>query len=661
MRISLEWLESFTPGPLVAQAAAEALTAGGLNVESVQNIGEDVVLDVEVTSNRGDCLCHVGIAREVAALMGRTFKFDERPGKGMAESAGVDVSIESTSRCPHYTARLIRGVTIRPSPPAIARRLAAVGLRPINNVVDVTNYVLMEMGQPLHAFDFARIGGGRIVVRDAKAGEKIVTLDGHERGLAPSMLVIADASRPLAMAGIMGGAESQVTEATKDILLESAVFDPLTVRRASRALALRSDSSYRFERGIDPTLPVRASVRATELILETAGGTLTGGLASAGGEGYQARTLQLRLSRLAQVLGISIHADEILRVFSRLQFSPVLEGEVIKIQVPSWRLDLTIEADLIEEAARLIGYDRLPVRPEIAIRLQPPDAGARAVETIRQMLVAAGFFEAVTFSFVSDALKDDFFVPGSKALRADATVRKADATLRPSVLPGLLEAVRRNESNGTPDARLFEIGSVFLAGGEVRTVAWVGGKNWAEVRGVAEALLAKLDAAKTIQFIADERVGFERGACARVEWNGKPIGFAGQMARTVAEKLSLREPPYACELELPPLIAGAVSVARLKPLPQFPPARRDLSLVVDESTPYERIEQTLRNSRPPNLEEIEYVTTYRGKPLESGKKSVTVTLVFRLESGTLTSEQVEAAVATAFAAAAKELGAVLRQ
>ncbi|HTX39620.1 MAG TPA: hypothetical protein VME43_31590, partial [Bryobacteraceae bacterium] len=392
-----------------------------------------------------------------------------------------------------------------------------------------------------------------------------------------------------------------------------------------------------------------------------AGGTVSGGLASAGKDGYQPRTLQLRISRLAHVLGIAISADEIVRAFLRLQLSPVLEGETIKVQVPSWRLDLNIEADLIEEAARLIGYDRIPVRPEIAIRLQPLDSGAKAVETIRQTLIGAGYFEAVTFSFVSDVLKDDFFPPDARPLRADATVRKADATLRPSILPGLLEAIRRNESNGTPDARLFEIGSVFLSGGERRTVAWAGAKNWADIRGVAEVLLARLDAAKSAQFIADERVGFERGACARVQWHGKPIGFAGQIARTVSEKLSLREPPYAGELDLAALIAGTVQVARLKPLPQFPPARRDLSLVVDESTPYERIEQTLRNSRPPHLEEIEYVTTYRGKPLEAGKKSVTVTLVFRLDSGTLTSEQVEASVAMAVAAAVKELGATMRQ
>jgi phenylalanyl-tRNA synthetase beta chain len=671
MKISLEWLESFTPatgsaGALSAQAVADALTAGGLNVESVVVDGSDSVLDVEVTSNRGDCLSHIGIAREVAALLNRPLKITQSAAKLPAEAGPVPVSIESPQRCPHYTARLIRGVKIQPSPPAIARRLSAVGLRPINNVVDVTNYVLMEMGQPLHAFDFANLKDSRIVVRDARAGETLLTLDGHTQKLSPSMLVIADASRPVALAGIMGGAESQVTDATTDILLESARFDPLTVRRASRALGLRSDSSYRFERGIDPTLPMRASLRATELILETSGGTVTGGLSSAGADGFKPKQLQLRLSRLSQLLGTAIPTDEVVRVLSLLELSPVLDGQTIKINVPSWRLDLNIEADIIEEVARLIGYDRLPLRQEISIRLQPPDPGSIAVETIRQTLIASGFFEAVTFSFVSDALKDDFFPAGKMALKADASVRKADATLRPSILPGLLEAVRRNEANGTPDARLYEIGSIFSAGSngkpdEKRTVAMVGGADWRDSRGVVEVLLNKLDAAKPIRFIADNRAGFEAGACSRIEWNASSIGFAGMTARSVAEKLSLRQPPYGCELDLNALIQGTAAIAQLKPLPQFPPARRDLSLVVDESTPYERIEQTLLQSKPAYLHEIEYVTTYRGKPLEAGKKSVTVTLVFRLESGTLTSEQVEASVATAFAAAAEELGATLRQ
>jgi phenylalanyl-tRNA synthetase beta chain len=681
MKISLQWLCDFISGPLDAQAVADALTHAGLNVETIEGRGEESVLDVEVTSNRGDCLCHLGVARELAAILDRPFSPVEPSAREESEPAAgaVRVEIESTSACPHYTARLIRGVCIAPSPPHIARRLAAVGVRPINNVVDATNYVLMEMGQPLHAFDFAKITGARIVVRQAVAGEKLITLDGHQRTLSPSMLVIADAGHAVALAGIMGGDSSQVTDQTVDVLLESARFDPLSVRRTSRALGLRSDSSYRFERGIDPTLPIRASLRAAQLICQWAGGRLAAGVVSAGSENDQPKTISLRLSRLAAVLGMDVPAEQVIAALKRLHLSPHQQADRVDVHVPSWRLDLNIEADLIEEVARLIGYDRLPQRSEIAIRLAAPDPSLAARESIRQTLIAAGFFEAVTFSFVSDALQADFLGKGDRPLTADASVRKADATLRPSLLPGLLEAVRHNQAVGNAGVMLFETGSIFHAaspsvspsasaatstGGapdEKRKLALVGGEDWRAMRGVIETLLNKLDADKPMRFTPAVEAGFSSGACAAVEWNGRRIGFAGQIDRRIAEKLSLRQPPFACQLDLNDLISGAAGVKRLHPLPQFPAARRDLSLIVDDPVPYEKIERTLRESQPPNLVEIDYVTTFRGKPLEAGKKSVTVTLVFRSDSGTLTGEQVEASVSAAFAAAREKLAASLRQ
>ncbi|CAA9428457.1 MAG: Phenylalanyl-tRNA synthetase beta chain, partial [uncultured Phycisphaerae bacterium] len=474
MKISLEWLSQYLPGPLDAQAAADALTHGGLPVEVIERHGDDTVLDVEVTSNRGDCLSHLGVARELAALLGRRFDDVNPAARESAAPAGsaTSVRIEAPDLCPHYTARILRGVRIRPSPAWMTRRLEAVGLRPVNNVVDVTNYVMFELGQPLHAFDFDRLDGRQIVVRRAAAGEKLISLDGHERALSPDMLVIADAARPAALAGVMGGRDSEVSGATVNVLLESARFDPLAVRQAARALAMRSDSSYRFERGLDPTLPERASRRAAQLILETAGGELLAGDASAGEPDFAPKRLALRLPRLKQVLGIELPVEAVVDALRRLGLAPVLQGDRVETTVPSYRLDLNIEVDLIEEVARVVGYDKIPIRDEIAIRLTPPDPDLSTIETIRSTLVGAGYFEAITFSFVSDALAPDFVdaadgsaAPGKKGgpgglplPRADAAVRKADAHLRPSILPGLLEAVRRNETVGTPDARLFEIG-----------------------------------------------------------------------------------------------------------------------------------------------------------------------------------------------------------
>jgi phenylalanyl-tRNA synthetase beta chain len=666
MKTSLEWLQEFLPGPTDANPAAEALTHGGLPVENIEHPGDDTVLDVEVTSNRGDCLSHIGIARELSALLNREFR-DVTPSakeSGEAASGVVSVRIDAADLCPHYTARIIRNIKIGPSPRWMARRLEAIGLRPINNVVDVTNYVLFEMGQPLHAFDFDRLDGRKIIVRRAAKGEKLISLDGRERELAPDMLVIADVSRPVALAGVMGGLDSEVSASTTNVLLESARFDPLSVRKTSRTLAMKSDSSYRFERGIDPLLPERASLRAAQLILETAGGELLSGIVSAGGTGYEPKVLSLRLSKLRQVLGIDLPTDQVIDALRRLRLQPVLRGDRIDCMIPSYRLDLNIEVDLIEEVARVIGYDKVPVRNEIAIRLTPPDPSAAAMEVIRETLVGSGYFESVTFSFVSDLLAGDFVPPSANPdrplLRAEHGVRKADANLRPSILPGLLESVRHNENSGGIEPKLFEIGSVFWndAGGkpiEQRRVGLVGGADLGATRGVVEALLHRLDSHRPVTVVPDARAGFARGACGRIEWGAVAIGYVGKIDRAVAEKLSLREVPAGAELELEPLLAGMQHVPQLRHLPKFPSVRRDLSLVVPEQTRYERVESLIREQKPRHMESLEYVTTYRGKPLEKGQKSVTVTLVFRSPTETLTSEAVDAAVQRVVGAA-KEQG-----
>jgi phenylalanyl-tRNA synthetase beta chain len=668
MKISLEWLSEYLPGPLTADVAAETLTHGGLPVELIERHGDDTVIDVEVTSNRGDCLSHVGVARELAALLNRQVT---PPQAKVSESATpaasmTSVKIDAPQLCPAYTARVIRNMRIGPSPAWLVRRLEAVGLRSINNLVDVTNYVMFELGQPLHAFDFDKLAERRIIVREAHNREKIVSIDGKERELSMGMLVIADAQRPVAVAGVMGGKDSEVSAGTTNVLLESARFDPLSVRRTARALAMKSDSSYRFERQIDPTLAERASVRAAQLILETAGGELLNGAAIAGDTGYRPKVLTLRLARLRQVLGVELATEHVVDALRRLQLRPALHGEWIEVTVPSWRLDLNIEVDLVEEVARVAGYQNIPVRDEISIRLAPPNPEAVTMEEIRSSLVAAGYFEALTFSFVSDPLRDDFVPPEAKALlRADPTVRKADAHLRPSILPGLLEAVRRNETAGVTGARLFETGSTFWmnANGHVderRRLGLVGSADYREVRGAVEVLLDRLNGELRVTVVPDQRPGFAAGACGRIEWGGKHVGHIGRIDGTLADKLGLRELPAAAELELSVLIESAQHVPQLRPLPKFPSVRRDLSLVVAEGTRYEQVDGLIRHVRPEHLEDLEYVTTYRGKPLEKGQKSVTVTLVFRSESETLTSDEVERSVQRIVKAAGEQLGATLR-
>lgn len=676
MKISLEWLAEYLPGPLDAQTAADALTFGGLPVEVIDQVptadgkAVDTVIDVEVTSNRGDCLSHVGVARELGALLSREFKAVQ-PSATESATAGstadaIQVRIDATKLCSHYTARVIKGVRIAPSPDWMQRRLLAVGLRPINNVVDVTNYVMFEMGQPLHAFDYDRIGGKQIIVRNAAAGEKLTSIDGHERALAPHMLVIADAAKPVALAGVMGGRDSELSDSTVNVLIEAARFDPLTVRTTARGLAMSSDSSYRFERGIDPTLPPRAADRAAQLILELAGGELLTGAVTAGEPIPSPKQLQVRPSRIRRILGVEIPTTDTVGALSRLGLSPVASGDAIGVVVPSHRLDLNIEADLVEEVARVIGYDKIPVSDTIAVRVAPRDTDRQTIERLRTILTAAGYFEAVTFSFVSDALAAAFIPPGAaKLARVHPAVRKADAQLRPSVLPGLLQAVRHNEANDVRGAKLFEIGAAFWhdesgATIEKRRVAFVGSTDLREVRGVVETILTTLDATRPVRVVPSDHPGYARGGAGQILWGDEVVGHLGLIDPTAIDRIGLRTTPASAELELAPLLANARHVPQLRPLPKYPAIRRDLSLIVKEAVGFDDVRTVIETARPADLEDVEFVTVYRGKPLEKGVKSVTVTLVFRSTTGTLTSEQVEASVSRVTDATKTQLGAALR-
>lgn len=665
MQVPLRWLREFCPDAPDAQAVADALTLGGLPVEHLTKSADgDDVLDVEVTSNRSDCLSIVGVAREVAALLNLTFVAPRHEDVPAEAGTPISVAIEAPDACPYYCARAIRGVKVAPSPAWLVDRLAAVGVRAINNVVDVTNYVLFELGQPLHAFDLRALSGG-VVARFARAGETLVTLDGIERKLTPQMLVIADAEKPAALAGVMGGAASGVTDATVDLLLEAARFEPLGVRKTARGLALASDSSYRFERGLDPTLARRASDRATQLILQLAGGVASG-LTQAGSCDGAPRPLTLRASELRRILGVDWPLDRVAGGLDRLGFAPIVRVDAIDVTVPSHRLDVAIERDLIEEAARVIGYDQIPTRDDVAVRLTQPDPTRVATNLIRGQLHAAGYFEAMTFSFVSDALADAFkHADAATFHRVESATRKTDARLRPSILPNLLESLRHNENNGTMDAKLYETASVFWldAGGksvEKRAVAFVGGDDYRATRGVVESILLRLDASRPITVVPTTRAGFGARACGEVRWGEESVGYVGVVDRAVADKIGLRGLPAMAELWLAPLIAGHIAVPTLTPLPRFPAVRRDLSLLVNESIRFEQIESAVRELKLDALEAVEFVTTYRGKPLEKDQKSVTIALSFRRPDGTLTSGEVDERVAAVTASAGSKLGATLR-
>src|SRR5829696_3792931 len=508
MDISYNWLRELTDIGLPPRELAERLTMAGLAVDSVKESGDDSVLEFDLTSNRPDCLSHLGIAREAAALTGASVKLPDmtvQAVEGRAEQFTA-VEIEDPDLCPRYAARVVRGVKIAPSPEWLVKRLQAIGQRPINNVADITNFVMHEMGQPLHAFDLAKLSEFRIVVRRARAGEKLKTLDGVERELDEQMLVIADALRAVAVAGVMGGEETEISDATVDVLVESAYFDPQSVRRTSKLLELQTEASYRFERGVDYEGVRRAQDRCVALICELAGGTATEDAIDVYPQRIAPPTVRLRPRRVEELTGLSVSAEESLRILRSLGFEPVgrgagsgnghgvdesrteraaapgaapsqTEGEGLFFGVPTWRTDVRIEEDLVEEVARVYGYDKigeaLPPSPVTGEYL----VGDRRRRAARQVLTAAGFDEAVSISFVEESAgvtesgESSFEpVPGLQQVEgAGAFVTLSNPIIegarlmRPSLLPGLLEATRHNFNHGTRDVRLFETGRVFAA------------------------------------------------------------------------------------------------------------------------------------------------------------------------------------------------------
>ena len=670
MNISYQWLKEYVPADLSVADAAQALTRVGLNVDNITELpGGDACLLVEVTSNRPDCLGHLGVAREFAAALGSTVKL---PDVAYAESSEAvenlaRVEVAELDLCPLYTARVIRGVKVGPSPAWMAQRLEAVGIRPVNNIVDVTNYVMMECGQPLHAFDFSRLGEHRIVVRRAGAGERFVAIDHSEHTLARERLVIADARRAVALAGVMGGVDSEISGATVDVLLEAAVFDPLNIRTTARTLAMLSESSYRFERRVDPCGTEWASRRACQLIVQVAGGQVARGVAVAGKPLPQPRTLMMRVARAKRILGIAIPVDVCVDILRRLQCE-VLEhtAESVRVRVPSWRPDLAREIDLIEEVARHHGYDRIPEKAEVRLSsLAVPTKRERVREVVGQVLTAAGYFEAVTFSFTS---RDHAVRLRRNDITAEPLVcRGTPLALRESLTAGVLESLAVNQRSGEAGAKLFEIAKRFvpIEGAELprenAMLALAGHDDFETVRGVLETLFGALGITARIRFAATDRYAdLDAGASAEILLDDQPLGMIGRMTKPAAVAFDLDDPPLVAELLYDRLVETADLQPKVKPLPQFPAIVRDLAVVVDEGVTWAGLSEAVLATRIAELETVEPVSVYRGKPIPAGKKSVALRMTFRSKTETLTREQADEMQARVLAALEKAVAAVLR-
>ncbi len=641
----------------------------------------DAILDLEITPNRPDCLSVMGIAREVAAHLRHEMKPPEAsyPEEGPAIEGRVSVEIADPDLCRRYCASLIEGVSIGPSPAWLQHRLAACGMRPINNIVDVTNYVMLEYGQPLHAFDFRQIGGGKIIVRRASQGEKITSLDGVERMLNPEMLTIADSKIPVAIAGVMGGADSEVIDITTSVLLESANFNPVSIRRTSSNLKMRSEASIRFERGISPELTVPALKRATELILKLAGGKAARGIVDVYPGKREAETIVFHTSWVKRLLGTDLQRAQIVEILGHLGFDcrQGASPEELLVVVPYWRVDVSRTADLVEELARIIGYDHIPTTMMGSqLPRQQVDRGLTFREELRDLMAGCGFQEAINYSMNSrDRL--DPTVPLESAVRLANPLSSEQEYLRTSLRPGLLALLAANQKYEDDGIRFFEIGRVFLARGddlphEPELLAgilsgprvahsWLGDSgllDFYDAKGVVESLLSRLGIGPMFEPLNQD--GLYPGRAARIMVGQKPVGVVGEVHPGVAEKFDLLPQPVAIfELEIGKLLDCAGLRGRYRPISRFPRSVRDIALLVDVKVPATSVVDVIRGF--PLVTRVTLFDLYMGEQVPPGKKSLALRIAYQSPDHTLTEEELESVEQGILTRLSEELGAALRR
>jgi phenylalanyl-tRNA synthetase beta chain len=665
MFISYEWLKEFTETRLSPDELRERLTMVGLAIDAVEEHKGDAVLDVEVPSNRPDCLSHVGVAREVAVIENATMHLPAPSAHLKTQGRSKDftsVEIKDADLCPRYAARLVRGVKIGPSPDWLAKRLETIGQRPINNVADITNYVLHELGQPLHAFDFEKLGGHRIVVRRAAPGEKLKTLDGVERTLSGDMLVIADAEKPVALAGIMGGEESEISTGTTDVLIESAYFDPHSVRVTARQLGMDTEASRRFERGADCEGVLHAQQRCVELICELAGGVATEDAIDVYPQPLTPRMVNLRPARVKELTSLSVETDEILRILVGLGFE---RTDDMSFKVPSWRIDVEQEEDLVEEVARHTGYEK------IASELPPSNASGEyqpsemKQRSLRRALNAFGFDEAINFSFIQQENRIDL-VPSLRGHEDDQSqlanpIIEDAAWMRSTLLPGLLSSLRHNMNHGIRDVRLFEIGRIFAISTpaelpqETLALALIatGGAveenkaqaerelDFFDLKGALEAAVDWMNLSP-LSFTQTSARHLRVGQSAAIKLgNGTEIGTIGRLAENVAASYKFRQPVYLLELDLDALLSGPAKVIQYSPLPRYPSVTRDISLLVNRNVALEELFKAVNDQRVADCRTVKLVGTFEGGNMPSSKRSVTLRLEYRSDERTLRDEEVE--------------------
>lgn len=672
MIVSWDWLSEFVRLDMPLDELTSRLTMSGLNLEGTESVEADTAIDLEVTSNRPDCLGHLGVAREISVLYDRELQVPAPQPETASDAVGslTSVEVDCPGLCSRYTARVVRGVTVGPSPDWMVQRLKTLGIATVNNIVDITNYVLMETGQPLHAFDLDRLSGQRVVVREATPGESLEAINHTTYALAPGMCVIADDEHPVALAGVMGGAATEISQSTTTILIETAEFDPLSVRNTARKLSLFSDSSFRFERGIDAHGLDAASLRCCELILQLAGGELLDGVIWVGDPPPpEPAAVPIRFAQVPRILGAEVSPDEIVSILESLGLSRVGEptGNSATFEVPSWRRDLEREIDLIEEVARIWGYDRIPEDARVPMTLSVPTQRDRVLGPLRDLFCATGFFEAVTISFVTPELFDLFRPePARSPLSVEHSSRRQENLLRQSLVPSLLQSRRENERHGNFGVDLFEIANVYLqaqpgiAGSEPTRVTAVSGRSFGELKGVCQMVIDHLAPQSRLSCAPCDLPGFVQGRGSAVSINETPCGWLGELSRDVTDSIDLRDAVTIVELDLDPIEQAVELTRRYTTLPRFPTIERDMNFLLDDNVTWDQLAATVRDTAGPLLDSVTFGGQYRGKQIPAGKKSYVVTIGYRSNDRTLTNDEVEEAQADVVNACDTQLGATLR-
>ena len=672
MKVPLSWIREFVDVKANANEIGTLMGVRGLALEGLDTHAGDVVMDFDVTANRPDLLSVIGIAREIAAAYKVPLKEPALPEWKPDQT--IPISIEEPDLCGRYIGA-IADVTIGPSPQWMQDRLTACGVRPISNIVDITNYVMLELGQPMHAFDFDKMRGGMVVVRRAKPGEKMTTLDGKQRVLSSEMLVIADADNAEDIGGVMGGANSEISERTKRVVFEAAYFAPGQIRQTSKALGLKTEASTRFERGMDRTAPPRAITRALELVQTIGAGKPTGAITDVYPRPHQPKVVHLDRPRIARLLGMNVPDDAVTRILASLGFQVRMVGEGWDAVIPAWRVDIHRQVDLIEEVGRHYGFEHLPATfPGVEQAPPPSDPRIARDRRIRTALLGMGFSEAITFAFIEAAAAEPY-LGGQAPVTIGNPLSEKFVVMRPSLLPGLVDVLSHNRRHGRPDVRVFEIGTRFSPGGETRGAAfvwmglgtpdhWSGARrpaDFSDIKGVVEQLAAL--ASVTVTFTETERPFLVRGRAAAMLINGAVVGVLGQLAPEIGEARDLpaTSEVYAAEINLDAVTAAApIETRRAAPLPRYPFVVRDVSILVPNGLSAETVRGTIRTAAPETLVHVREFDRYEGKGIPEGSVSLSFRLTFQSPERTLTDEEVQAAMQRIIDTLIKELQAVQR-